>query len=666
MCLLRPRGQVRKGELKHEYGILVHNMEDDSYKGTCFMHDGRYVTLSWQELNKAFKKVKENDYLISGINEQLLRESYEVVMTDVIALEKSIEASEYAYEQHNTTARLARDARRKVNHITIAGTPPDDSLTASDKFKKDKNENDVIQVDPVGKKFDPVEKELEKQVDPVENGVAHVQKEVDPVEKEVDPVEKQVDPVEKGVDPVEKKVDPVEKVVARVEKEVDPVGKHVDPVEKLVDPVEKLVEKEVYPVENGVARVEKEVDPVEKQVDPVEKQVDPVEKLVEKEVDPVENGVARIEKEVDPVLKQVDPLEKQVDPVEKEVDPVEKEVDPVEEQLDPVVKQVDPVEKEVDKEADPVENGVARVEKEVDPVEQQVDPVEKKVDPVEKEVEKDVDPVGNGVAHVEKDVDPVEKPVGPVEDVAATFGHEQDSTNARQKRKKRKKLSLRRKETIIDGVATQHEPTLTKGLGGTVSAVKIEVEEGVGKDKGTAPTDQENDTYETTEKIRLELATYFTIPKDTVTIDPAVDGKATHSKKRKKLSHRLKKGGEKRIKKQIETDTQASKEQLPPDGDPWADFRSPEGTTENVPDAAESWISEEWFWDEETWNWVYIGPKRIRRKDLTNKMERNWRLGMRRNWNTQKKEKMIAKITITRDNMSLVRTYKIPLGISHC
>ena len=132
MCLLRPRGQVRKGELKHEYGILVHNMEDDSYKGTCFMHDGRYVTLSWQELNKAFKKVKENDYLISGINEQLLRESYEVVMTDVIALEKSIEASEYAYEQHNTTARLARDARRKVNHITIAGTPPDDSLTASD------------------------------------------------------------------------------------------------------------------------------------------------------------------------------------------------------------------------------------------------------------------------------------------------------------------------------------------------------------------------------------------------------------------------------------------------------------------------------------------------------------------------------------------------------
>ena len=120
------------------------------------------------------------------------------------------------------------------------------------------------------------------------------------------------------------------------------------------------------------------------------------------------------------------------------------------------------------------------------------------------------------------------------------------------------------------------------------------------------------------------------------------------------------------IAEQIETCTQASKEPRPPDGDSWAEFRSPEGTTENVPDAAESWNSEEWFWDEECWNWVYIGPKRIRRKDLTNKMERNWRLGMRRNWNTQKKEKMIDKITITRDNMSLVRTYKIALCKSHC
>ena len=151
------------------------------------------------------------------------------------------------------------------------------------------------------------------------------------------------------------------------------------------------------------------------------------------------------------------------------------------------------------------------------------------------------------MAHVQKDVNRVEIPVGPVEDVAATVGHEQDSTDARPIRIKRKKLSLRRKETIIDGVATQHEPTLTKGLGGTVSAVKIEVEEGVGKDKGTAPTDQENDTNKTAEKLRLELATYFTTPKDTVTIDPAVDGKATHPKKRKKLSLRLKKGVENRI-----------------------------------------------------------------------------------------------------------------------
>ncbi len=66
--------------------------------------------------------------------------------------------------------------------------------------------------------------------------------------------------------------------------------------------------------------------------------------------------------------------------------------------------------------------------------------------------------------------------------------------------------------------------------------------------------------------------------------------------------------------------------------------------------------SDEWYWDDEYGYWVYIEPKRIRRRrrDLTNKMEKNWRLGMRRNWNTAKKAKMLAKITITRDNMSSV------------
>ena len=121
MCLLRPRGQVRKGELKHEYGILVHNMEEDSFLGTCFMQDGRYVTLSWQEINKAFKKVKEDAYVISSKNEELLRDLYDAVMMDVLTLEKNIEFSECAYHQQKEAAREARDARREQQHITIAG-----------------------------------------------------------------------------------------------------------------------------------------------------------------------------------------------------------------------------------------------------------------------------------------------------------------------------------------------------------------------------------------------------------------------------------------------------------------------------------------------------------------------------------------------------------------
>jgi hypothetical protein len=66
------------------------------------------------------------------------------------------------------------------------------------------------------------------------------------------------------------------------------------------------------------------------------------------------------------------------------------------------------------------------------------------------------------------------------------------------------------------------------------------------------------------------------------------------------------------------------------------------------------WKPDEWYWNEEYETWVYVEPKRIRPRDLTNKMEKNWLLGMRRNWNTAKKEKMLAAITTTRANYHLV------------
>ena len=83
-------------------------------------------------------------------------------------------------------------------------------------------------------------------------------------------------------------------------------------------------------------------------------------------------------------------------------------------------------------------------------------------------------------------------------------------------------------------------------------------------------------------------------------------------------------------------------------------------------DVAESglWDTHEWIWNETfaTWvrwditygTWVLWEEKRPRKKDLTNKMEKNWLLGMRRNWQTEKKDKMVAKITITRKEMDQV------------
>jgi hypothetical protein len=74
----------------------------------------------------------------------------------------------------------------------------------------------------------------------------------------------------------------------------------------------------------------------------------------------------------------------------------------------------------------------------------------------------------------------------------------------------------------------------------------------------------------------------------------------------------------------------------------------------------EQWKNDEWYWDEEYHTWVFHRTKKARPKDLTHKMERNWLLGMRRNWETEKKAKMIDKITIKRNNMNMIRTFTCP------
>ena len=62
----------------------------------------------------------------------------------------------------------------------------------------------------------------------------------------------------------------------------------------------------------------------------------------------------------------------------------------------------------------------------------------------------------------------------------------------------------------------------------------------------------------------------------------------------------------------------------------------------------------EWYWDYDYDTWVHTGTKRVRRKNLSNRLKKLWVLGMRRNWNTDKKAKMIAKMTIKRDKLATV------------
>jgi hypothetical protein len=67
-------------------------------------------------------------------------------------------------------------------------------------------------------------------------------------------------------------------------------------------------------------------------------------------------------------------------------------------------------------------------------------------------------------------------------------------------------------------------------------------------------------------------------------------------------------------------------------------------------------VNDEWYWDQKFQTWVFTGSKKPRKRDLTNKVERNWVLGMRRNWDTVKQAKLLEKITITREQLSTVRT----------
>jgi hypothetical protein len=499
------------------------------------MLDGRFVTISWQDVNKAFKKVKEEAYVISFITEKLLRDLFDKVMVDVVTLEMNIEASRSAYHQQIEAAQTAREARRLAHHVTIAGTPPDDAL--------EKSENNKLET------------------------VAEVE----------------------DAEVAKFKFDLVEGIVASL------IGEIILDI-----------------VEDCVAMVNASTSVFQTEV---------VEQIL---LDMVAEVVASIER----IPEQ---------PVEGVVTP--------------------------GKEVTSVVEGVVAI--------------------------------GEGAGATFDGVTKDNEPIVTVPLQVET--------------KKHKKLSLRKKVKMMDVLTTQDEPTMTPRLGLLDTASQLQGEETEGEEEMPHILDKDNDAQQIMEKQRLELVSFLNTQIPEPLGEQEKDVKRKKRKSHKVYAHKPKKllsgipivgeGEEKatqRKSKQIFNNTKkqklskggksgasnqggALKYPNPPNGDPWAGFnttsseteqwpseivvdgeqddRTAQGMTKEEQDAWDNWNEDEWCWDHELGHWVFTGPswiKRVRRKDLSNKMEKNWRLGMRRNWNTPKKQKMLDKITITRDNMHLV------------
>ena len=112
MCLFRVKAGLPKGEPRQEYGVLLHNMTEASYYGTCLMSDGRYITISWDKLHQAFKRIKEWDSIIPPKKEKELRAVYIGACADTTALDLRVEQSQAEYKDGIERVRLKREAAR--------------------------------------------------------------------------------------------------------------------------------------------------------------------------------------------------------------------------------------------------------------------------------------------------------------------------------------------------------------------------------------------------------------------------------------------------------------------------------------------------------------------------------------------------------------------------
>ena len=112
MCLLRPRNTVPRGECVQEYGVLMHNMEESSTTGTCFMtRDGRYETLDLIDLHKSFKRIKEDSYVLGLAARSELWKMCQRETADQEALKDKIAESQARFTNARAEATRVRQAQ---------------------------------------------------------------------------------------------------------------------------------------------------------------------------------------------------------------------------------------------------------------------------------------------------------------------------------------------------------------------------------------------------------------------------------------------------------------------------------------------------------------------------------------------------------------------------
>jgi hypothetical protein len=97
MCLLRPK---KRGQTIQEYGVLLHNMQEESICGICLMEDGRYVTLDWDSLHRAFKQVKENEFAMCEARENFCRKMYLTALENSTAVDSLISSMQAQRKTH--------------------------------------------------------------------------------------------------------------------------------------------------------------------------------------------------------------------------------------------------------------------------------------------------------------------------------------------------------------------------------------------------------------------------------------------------------------------------------------------------------------------------------------------------------------------------------------